>query len=295
MAKTNDKLDRAGDIRLGKIVFTNVWPVFYDFPPPGLAERVQVATGTPTRLNAALSSGEIDAASISSFAYAKHADKLLLLPGLSVGATGAVNSLFLFTKRPLEERLPDRIALAATSATTVHLLKIIMAKRYDYSPDYVEMAPNLETMMNTCDAALLIGDDAIRAGWEASSSAYVRYDLCTLWTEWTGYGMTFAVWAVREAWAAANTDAVRLLHEALLASKRKGVELPEDLLDEAVRRIGGTKSYWRAYFGQLHYDFDERHRQGLELYFRLANELGFLETNPPLRMWRNPLELQVSE
>lgn len=296
MAKTNDERDPAGAIRLGKIVFTNVWPVFYEFPPRELSDRVRVTTETPTRLNAALSAGEIDAASISSFAYAKHADELLLLPGLSVGATGAVNSLFLFTKQPLEERLPERIALATTSATTVHLLKIIMAKRYEHRPEYVEMPPDLETMMNTCDAALLIGDDAIRAGWNVeASAAYHRYDLCTLWTEWTGYGMTFAVWAVREAWAAANAEAARTLHEGLLASKREGVRLPEALLDEAVRAIGGTRDYWRFYFDQLHYDFDERHRQGLELYFRLAHELGFLENTPPLRMWRYPQELQVNE
>jgi len=219
MTRQNDETGRHRDIRLGKIVFTNVWPVFYGFPPAGLESRIQVTTKTPTELNAALTNGEIDVASISSFAYAKHADKLLLLPDLSVGAKGAVGSLFLFTKRPLGEALPERIALATTSATTVHLLKIIMAKRFEFTPTYVDMSPNLDTMMSTCDAALLIGDDAIRASRPAEAAGYHRYDLGELWTEWTGYGMTFAVWAVREAWVEERAADAALVHRALLASK----------------------------------------------------------------------------
>jgi chorismate dehydratase len=295
MARLSEHSDRQRDIRLGKIVFTNVWPVFYGFPPVGLGRRIQVMTRTPTQLNMALSTGEIDAASISSFAYAKHANKLLLLPGLSVSAKGAVGSLFLFTKEPIADRMPERIALATTSATTVHLLKIIMAKRFEYSPEYVDMAPQLDTMMDPCDAALLIGDDAIRASWSDAAGRYYRYDLCTLWTEWTGCGMTFAVWAVRADWAAACSEDTALVHEALLVSKQKGLTLPDDLLEEAVRSVGGSHDFWRAYFQQLNYEFDEEQRQGLELYFRYAHELGFLETIPPLHLWRNPLELQVNE
>jgi len=295
MTRRNDETDMQRDIRLGKIVFTNVWPVFYGFPPAGLESRIRVTTQTPTELNAALSRGEIDVASISSFAYAKHADKLLLLPELSVGAKGAVGSLFLFAKRPLAEALPERIALATTSATTVHLLKIIMAKRFEFTPSYVDMPPNLDTMMDTCDAALLIGDDAIRASGPAEARGFHRYDLCTLWTEWTGFGMTFAVWAVREAWAAERASDAALVHEALLACKRAGKRLPDDLLDEAIRKVGGDRPFWRGYFGQLDYDFGTSQRQGLELYFRFAHELGFLDSAPPLRVWRNPNVTQVNE
>jgi len=291
----DDNEREAQDIRLGKIVFTNVWPVFFGFPPAGLESRIRVTTQTPTQLNAALSVGEIDVASISSFAYAKNADKLLLLPDLSVSAKGSVGSLFLFTRRPLTEALPQRIALATTSATTVHLLKIIMAKRFEFIPEYVDMAPNLDTMMDTCDAALLIGDDAIRECRTGERLGLYRYDLCTLWTEWTGFGMTFAVWAVREEWARAREADAALVHEALLASKREGTKLPEALLDEAARAVGGSREFWLTYFGNLIYDFGPEQRQGLELYFRFAHELGYLESAPPLRVWRNPKMTQVTE
>jgi len=295
MTSGNDGTERRRDIRLGKIVFTNVWPVFYGVPPEELQDRLQVTTKPPTELNAALSRGDVDAASISSFAYAMHADKLLLLPGLSVSAKGSVGSLFLFAKRPLGEALPKRIALATTSATTVHLLKIIMAKRFEHEPEYVDMAPDLDAMMNACDAALLIGDDAIRASWSGAGNAYYRYDLCTLWTEWTGLGMTFAVWAVREAWARERPEDAETIRRALLASKEEGTKFPPALLDEAVRAVGGDRAFWLSYFKQIQYDFGEEQRQGLELYYRYAHELGYLERIPPLRIWRNPNVTQVSE
>ncbi|HZG57464.1 menaquinone biosynthesis protein [Paenibacillus sp.] len=287
MTKPSNETERMREIRLGKIVFTNVWPVFYRFPPPALEGRIRVTTQTPTELNAALSRGDVDVASVSSFAYALHADKLLLLPDLSVSAKGAVGSLFLFAKRPLAEALPGRIALATTSATTVHLLKIIMAKRFEFTPEYVDLAPNLDTMMDTCDAALLIGDDAIRARALAEARGLHTYDLCTLWTEWTGLGMTFAVWAVRESWAEARPEDASTVHQALLAAKREGTRLPEDLLKDAVRKVGGDTTFWRNYFSALIYDFGASERQGLELYLRFAAELGFLPAAPPLRLWRS--------
>jgi chorismate dehydratase len=295
MTRSNENGEHARHIRIGKIVFTNVWPVFYRFPPPGLKSRVRVMEKTPTQLNQALTNGEIDVASISSFAYALHADKLVLLPNLSVSAEGAVGSLYLFTKRPLEESLPNRIALTTTSATSVHLLKIIMAKRFEHVPAYVDMSPDLDIMMETSDAALIIGDDAIRANWSDKAAPYYVYDLCTLWSEWTGYGMTFAVWAAREEWVRKRERDADAVYRALLASKQEGEKLPSDLLEDAVRTVGGTQRFWEAYFRQLIYDFGEKQRQGLELYFRYAHELGFLERIPPLRVWRNPNVMQVTE
>ncbi|WP_199614957.1 menaquinone biosynthesis protein [Paenibacillus alkalitolerans] len=292
-ATANAWKPEAARIRLGKIVYTNVWPVFYRFPPETLRGRVRMVTGTPAELNRSLGEGAIDAAAISSFAYAKHADRLLLLPDLSVSSRSAVGSLLLFTKLPLSERLPERIALTNASATTVNLLKILMEKRYRHTPEYADMPPDLHTMMEHCDAAMLIGDDAIRA--RLSDHPYFVSDLGLLWKEWTGIGMTFAVWAVRDEWAALNPGAVSLLHEALLSSKKEGLRFPADLLDQAVREIGGTETFWRNYFTNLVYDFGEEQEKGLALYFSYAHEMGLLPQVPPLRVWRHHKLIRVNE
>ena len=51
-------------------------------------------------------------------------------------------------------------------------------------------------MLMEADAALLIGDDALRAKYKTSDSLYV-YDLGREWKDLTGLPMVFAVWAIR--------------------------------------------------------------------------------------------------
>ena len=64
------------------------------------------------------------------------------------------------------------------------------------TPTYVEMPPDLPAMLRDADAALLIGDEAIRAYWEPPAGLHT-YDLGTEWKAWTGLPMVYAVWAVR--------------------------------------------------------------------------------------------------
>lgn len=273
-------------MNVGHIAYTNAWPITFGFPPAGWGERVRLLSAKPNELNALLADGSIDAASVSSFAYARHADDLLLLPDLSVSAAGEVRSILLFAKEPFSQKLPSRIALTNASATSIHLLKMMMFFRYDHQPEYITMHPRLDEMMASCDAALLIGDDAIRSGWE--NHGYYVYDLGAVWREWTGIGMTFAVWTVRKSWAEAHPDELMEICEALIASKNEGLRLPEAMLEKAVTQIGGTRSFWRTYFGGLTYDFGEEQMKGLRLYLEYAHKMGFLHNVPPLHVWRYP-------
>lgn len=273
-------------MNVGHIVYTNAWPITFAFPPEGWGGRVNVVTAKPSELNALLAAGSVDVASVSSFAYARHADHLMLLPDLSVSAEGEVRSILLFAKEPLSSRLPSRIAMTDASATSIHLLKMLMFFKYDHQPDYVTMHPSLEEMVSSCDAALLIGDDAIRSSW--TDHGLFVYDLGALWREWTGTGMTFAVWAVRKSWAEAHSDELLEIHEALLESKVQGLRLPEPLLQAAVSRIGGMHAFWRTYFRGLTYDFGAEQMKGLRVYLDYAHRMGFLARIPPLHVWRHP-------
>ena len=74
-------------------------PVFYELDGEGLEQ----VSGVPTTLNRMLMAGEIDVAPISSIEYARHADTLRLLPRLCVSTEGAVDSIQLITRKPLEQ------------------------------------------------------------------------------------------------------------------------------------------------------------------------------------------------
>ncbi|MFC5699889.1 menaquinone biosynthetic enzyme MqnA/MqnD family protein [Cohnella faecalis] len=270
-------------IRIGRIDYTNVWPVFHHFDESALACEAEIVREMPAALNRKLRAGEIDVAAISSFAYGQSSDRYYLLPDLSVSALGRVQSILLFLKSPLEKAIHGKIALTTTSATSVNLLKIIMEKFYGGKPVYEDAEPSLDRMLEHADAALLIGDHAIRASWE--KRGYRVLDLGEVWNVWTGHWMTFALWAVRRETADSRPDAVRSIYEALLASKHASESDREPIIRKAINQIGGTRSYWEGYFSNLHHGFAKEQQAGLALYFQYARELGLMDGQPSLTEW----------
>ncbi|HET7045294.1 MAG TPA: menaquinone biosynthesis protein [Gaiellaceae bacterium] len=244
-------------IRLGRISYLNMAPVFYRVDAE--FEEVQ---GVPTALNAQLVGGEIDVAPISSIAYARHAESLRVLPGLCVSSEGAVESIQLVTKTP-----PERVRVVAVtpeSATSVVLTKVLF-------PD-AEHVP----LGEEAEAKLLIGDAALRSSFEDPTP---HYDLGRLWLERTGLPMVFAVWAVRDP-APAGIGA---LEDALVASTRRARAEPEQLAHEASELYGYPAGFVARYFEKLRYSFGPRERAGLYTFLELAQQVGELERVPELR------------
>src|SRR6202162_267349 len=166
-------------IRLGRISYVNMAPVFYR-----LEADVDEVQGVPTDLNRRLLDGELDLAPISSIEYARHADRLRLLPRLCVSSEGAVDSIQLVARRPLEQ--VRTVAVTPESATSVVLTKVLIPE--------AEHVPLTEEA--NADAKLLIGDAALRSAFEDPTP---HYDLGRLWLERTGPPMVFPVWACPEA------------------------------------------------------------------------------------------------
>lgn len=270
-------------IRIGKINYTNVWPIYHFFPHERFGSRLEWIEQVPTGLNRAMLHGEVDMGAISSFAYGEAGDRYALFPGLSVSARGAVNSLLLFHKKPLQELDGCTVMLPTTSATTVNLLRIILEVFVGVSPEYVYAPPSLDTMLTHADAALLIGDDAIRASW--TNAPYKVTDMGDLWFRYTGQWMTFAVWAVRKETIRDYPELVAAVHDAFMESKAAGERDPEAIARQAQAEIGGSIDYWRDYFRHLSHDFGPEQQRGLEQYFRYAHELGLLAEPVQLHMW----------
>ncbi|MFC3745844.1 menaquinone biosynthetic enzyme MqnA/MqnD family protein [Paenibacillus sp. GCM10012306] len=278
---------------IGKISYTNSWPVFHNFHPSSLKHPAVMVSEVPAVLNQGMSEGSIHVGALSSFAYAEASDRLLLLPDLSVSSNGPVRSILLFSRKPLEEIGHGTIAVTNTSATSVNLLKIIMQKAIGGSPQYISAEPDLDAMMEQADACLLIGDNAIKASWQ--NEGYLVTDLGEFWKKWTGLGMTFAVWAVNRDAARNKFDAVAEIAEAFAESKRRGVRDLAPIVSEAIRAVGGTEAYWYGYFRNLCYDFEERQQEGLNLYFRYAYEMGLLPQEVKMELWSHNLLTRVKE
>jgi chorismate dehydratase len=246
-------------MRIGRISYANMAPVFYR-----VDADVEEVLGVPTELNRMLIAGDLDTAAISSIEYARHADKLLLLPRLCVASEGAVDSIQLVAKKPLEQvRI---VAVTPESATSVALTKVLLPE--------AEHVP-LE-QYGDADAKMLIGDAALKSAFEDPTP---HYDLGRLWMERTGLPMVFAVWACPEPLAEGLAD----LEDALVSSVRLARAEPEKLAFEAAERYGYPAGFLARYFEKLRYRFGPRERAGLYTFLELARDAGLLENVPELR------------
>ena len=244
-------------IKLGRISYVNMAPVF--FRVDAAYDEVQ---DVPTTLNRMLVDGAIDTAPISSIHWARHADVLRLMPGLCVSSEGAVESIQLVTKTPLQR--VRTVAVTPESATSVVLTKVLL-------PD-AEHVP----LGEEAEAKLLIGDAALRSSFEDPTP---HYDLGRLWLERTGLPMVFAVWAVRDP----VPEGIGELEAALVESVRRARAEPETLAFESSERYGYPPGFLARYFEKLRYRFGPRERAGLYTFLELAQEVGQLDRVPALR------------
>jgi chorismate dehydratase len=244
-------------IRLGRISYVNMAPVFY-----GLDADVEEVEGVPTELNRMLLEGEIDVAPIPSIEYARNADRLRLLPRLCVSSEGAIDSIQLVTRLSFGQ--VRTVAVTPESATSVVLTRILLPK--------AEIVP----FGIDADATLLIGDAALRSAFEDPTP---HYDLGRLWLERTGLPMVFAVWAAPEP----LIDGLIDLEHTLVASVRLARAEPERLARQASSAYGYPAGFLARYFEKLRYSFGPRERAGLYTFLEMARDAGELAHVPELR------------
>lgn len=279
-------------LRIGRIAFTNVLPIYHYFMADGLP--VELVPMVPSQLNRLMAAGEIDMGPISSFAYAEQYPCYLLLPDLSVSARGRVGSIFLFTRdAALSDLRSAKIALTNTSATSVTLLKVLLNGFERGNPEYITLPPSLDDMMKQADAALLIGDDAVRAQWE--NPGYRVLDLGWEWYQRTGLDMVYAVWAVRREVVEEQPDLLYAVYERFLAGKQLGRLDPMPVIREAQRQLGGDTSFWQKYYNGLCYDLRRPQLEGLEAYYSRAAEIGLLSPNVRIRLVDLPAGTSTGE
>src|SRR6476646_4230117 len=248
-------------IKLGRIGYVNMAPVFYR-----LDAEVEEVVGVPTELNRKLIARELDVAPISSIEYARNAATLRLLPRLCVSSEGAVESIQLISKTPLDRI--RTVAVTPESATSVVLTRVLF-------PD-AELVPLEAFQQRDAEAKLLIGDAALKSAFEDPTP---HHDLGRLWLERTGLPMVFAVWAAPEP---AHPDLLEL-EEALVASIRAARADPASLAYEASARYGYPAGFLARYFEKLRYSFGPRERAGLYTFLEMARDVGELQQVPELR------------
>jgi chorismate dehydratase len=270
--------------KLGHIQFINCLPLYYGMVKNDVLLDVDLVRANPADLARELLDGTLDMAPIPAIEYARHADGLVLLPDIAISSNGEVQSILLISKVPAEKLTGRTVALTNTSRTSQVLARVLIDKRWSATPEYVEMPPDLPAMLRDADAALLIGDEALRAYWDQPEGLYA-YDLGTVWTAWTGLPMVYAVWAVRRDYALTQPAAVQAVSEALSGSLAYCRAHLDDISDYAARWEQFPAEKFRSYFDALHFRFQPRYREGLARYLAEAAAIGQLERVPAIEVF----------
>lgn len=270
--------------RLGHIQFINCLPLYYGMVKNDILLDIDLVKANPAELARELLDGTLDVAPIPSIEYARHADDFVLLPDIAISSDGAVQSIMLISKVPAEKLTGCTVALTDTSRTSQVLAQVLVQKRWGASATFVEMPPDLPAMLRDAEAALLIGDEALRVYWDRPDGL-LAYDLGTVWTAWTDLPMVYAVWAVRRDYAEQQPEAVRTVAEALSGSLTYCRAHLDDISTYAARWEQFPAEKFRSYFDALQFRFGPRYREGLARYLAEAVSIGQLDTLPKIEVF----------
>jgi chorismate dehydratase len=275
-------------LKISSISYLNTAPLMWDFEhgEAGADNNFDISYTIPSACAEALRAGTADIGIIPAAAYATVPD-LVIIPDVAIAARRAVRSILLVSKKPVD-RLSKQtlwkqvrtVALDTASMTSVALAKILFAKWLGGARDYKPMAPDLDAMLGVCDAALLIGDPAL----QVDRTRYFTPDLAEEWVARTGKSFVFAFWAVRKPALAGRNGAA--IAEVFKKSRDHGLSPKnlEAIAQEWAPRLGLTVEIVRVYLTHnIHYYLDPPCLEGLQLYYRLAAEIGALPQAPELQ------------
>ena len=192
----------------------------------------------------------------------------LQLPYLSdvgIACRGPVRSILLISKtRPENIRT---LAADLSSRTSVMLTRVILKRKYGCTPEIITVAPDLSGMLEQADAALIIGDPALRI--EPTALPYQVLDLGKEWTEMTGQAMIFALWS-------GPAEFMTNRHRAAFAeSCRFGLEHLEEIVTANVDERQMSGPMIRQYLTRhIVFELNSSDLRGLDLFWAYAEDLA---------------------
>lgn len=189
--------------------------------------------------------------------------KLDILPGCGIACHGPVRSILLISKVPFGQI--GTLAADSSSRTSVMLSRIILARKFGVEPEVITHPPDLNAMLDRCDAALIIGDPALVM--DPEKLPYRWLDLGGEWTAMTGLPFVFAVWAARP-------DSPTHDPAPFLASLRYGQAHIDEIVALSHEKLGICPELARVYLTQhIVFDLGEREHAGLSLFLKYVEEL----------------------
>jgi chorismate dehydratase len=219
-----------------------------------------------------LARGEVEAALVPVIEYERIPDARAV-PDVCVGSRSAVRSVVLVSKYDDLNQI-RHVALDEESRTSQALIKIIFREFLEGEPQWQSFIPDLDQMLKSNDAALLIGDPAMTI----SSTDHHVFDLATLWHRFTGTGFVFAMWMTRQT-AGENRQI------DFAGARDEGLQHVDEIAQQNVNVLGLPQNELVTYLREnICFSMDDDLKKGLELFLTFARKHRFLSADSRLKM-----------
>lgn len=258
-------------IRFSIIDYLNALPLNMAFKDGRYDEQVALQFDYPSQCADNLAAGRADVGLISSIEYQRIPD-LRVVPGVAIASQVRVRSVLILTKKDLAD--VSVVALDRFSRSSVALLRVLLHRRYGKRPFFTSMTPEPEKMLAEADAALVIGDAALKL----PEGDFQVIDLATEWFRETSLPFVFAFWTMRN-----NVDAAKV--SPLLAQARDyGIaQLPHRLQEIQARWKLEPQDALSYLTTNIHYHLGPEEEEGLKRFYQYAREAHLIEHIEPLR------------
>ncbi|MGH9395152.1 MAG: menaquinone biosynthetic enzyme MqnA/MqnD family protein [Terriglobales bacterium] len=268
-------------LRIAAIEFLNAAPLMWGLEADG---RFDLRHTLPSACADALGERSADLGVIPVIELAR-IPGLVALSGIGVASgegaaeAGEVRSILLISRVPLAQ--VRSLALDPASRTSAALAQILLRQRFGADFELQPARSAWRLTMAECDAALMIGDPALRLriSGEAEAAGLATHDLARVWQEWTGVPFVFALWGIRlpvwesnQAW----------LPQRLMQALAEGWSQREALVAAWAPRLGLPAGEVRHYLERnVAYRLGPAHQEGLRRFFALAAADGLVPAAAP--------------
>jgi chorismate dehydratase len=281
-----------GKLRISIVEFLNTAPLVWGFTDGPLAGRYDLSFAVPSQCAEDLKAGRADVGIIPAIEY-QRIENVVALPGMAVAAKNEVRSILVVSKVPIDQT--RSFALDTNSRSSVGLVRLLCRRHWNIAPEFIDSPPDVDEMLGRADAALIIGDPALRlrlkvdelqakvpqgkdgcCGTEEEPlvkgvQLLFVYDVAQQWREMTGHACVLAIWVARRGTVTpeivADFQASREYGLARIGEIAEGAALKLDLPPRDLERY---------LTDNIDFSLDEENLAGLNLYFEECARAGLI-------------------
>jgi chorismate dehydratase len=284
---------KMGKLRISIVEFLNTAPLVWGFTDGPLAGKYELLFAVPSQCAEDLRAGRADVGIIPSIEY-QRMDDVIALPGMAIASKQEVRSLLVVSRVPIE--MARSIALDTNSRSTIGLVRILSRRHWNIEPEFIDMPPDPEKMLARADAALIIGDPALRLRLQMDAlqakvpqadgygccgtedeqpikgiETLFMYDMAQQWREMTGLPAVLAIWVARRG--AITPEMI----SDFQASREYGLAHIGEIAEGAALKLDLPPRELERYLTEnINFSLDDENLAGLRRYYEECAEAGLI-------------------